>query len=806
MIMNEHKKVTSKHLSRSAYLYIRQSSLKQVVGNQESTKRQYALRNRAVALGWCHDQIIVIDSDQGQSGAESIHREGFQKLVAEVGMGKAGIVMGLEVSRLARNSTDWHRLLEICALTDTLILDEDGIYDPGHFNDRLLLGLKGTMSEAELHVLKTRLRGGVLNKARRGELKLSLPIGFIYDSEDRVIFHPDKQVQDSIKLLFKVFGRTGSAYLVVKYFRENSIKFPRKPRTGPGKGELVWGDLQHNQVLHVLHNPRYAGIFFYGRTQAAFSQQSNKKFQKKILDKSQWHVFLPGSHPAYITQEQYELNQRRLLENAQTYGLNRKKSPPREGPALLQGIVICGICGSRMTIRYHEGKNGLYPEYSCRKSNINLAKKVCQIIPGAGIDQSIGDLLIKMMTPVTLEVALAVKQEMEVQAKQIQQLQKKDVERAAYEADLARRRYMSVDPQNRLVADSLEAEWNEKLRMLAEAQEAYEKNFKKDNQKLSGEEKKEILSLTTDFSRLWKEPDTPNKDRKRIVRLLIEDVTLIKNKKITVNIRFKGGRKKTLILPIPENGFMKIKTKPRIVREVDQLHDNYTYNQIASIFNEKGMKTSYGLSFTPMTVKRIIASYGLKRRYDRLRDRGFINRREVQKKLNINYYQLKRLINEDLIKVHPYGGHSVNILYEILDEKLIFEKIKTMENQKMIKKYLSIKRTDPKIVNEIDQMLNSNTYKQIASIFNDRGKKTCRGKQFTSVVIQRIRFVYGLKLPYDRLREKGFLSLKEVQKKLKISYNKVRNFTEQGLIKVHAYADSSKAILYEITEKLKRLT
>ncbi|MGD2093363.1 MAG: zinc ribbon domain-containing protein [Candidatus Aminicenantes bacterium] len=273
------------------------------------------------------------------------------------------------------------------------------------------------------------------------------------------------------------------------------------------------------------------------------------------------------------------MNQRRLLENAQTYGLHRKKSPPRQGPALLQGIVICGICGSRMTIRYHEGKNGLYPEYSCRKSNINLAKKVCQIIPGAGIDQSIGDLLIKMMTPVTLEVALAVQQEMEMQTKQIQQLRKKDVERAGYEADLARRRYMSVDPQNRLVADSLEAEWNEKLRMLAEAQEEYERNFKKDNQKLSEEEKKEILNLTTDFSRLWKDPDTPNKERKRIVRLLIEDVTLIKNKKITVNIRFKGGRKRTLILPIPENGFMKIKTKPEILREVDQLHDNYTYDQ-----------------------------------------------------------------------------------------------------------------------------------------------------------------------------------------------------------------------------------
>jgi DNA invertase Pin-like site-specific DNA recombinase len=413
--MRENKKVTSAHLSRDAYLYIRQSSLKQVVGNQESTKRQYDLRNRAVALGWSHEQIIVIDSDQGQSGAESTNREGFQELVARVGMGKAGIVMGLEVSRLARNSSDWHRLLEICALADTLILDEDGIYDPSHFNDRLLLGLKGTMSEAELHILRMRLRGGILNKARRGELKFLLPVGFSYDTEGRVVLDPDKQVQDSIMLLFKTFERCGSAYSVVKYFRENGLKFPKRPRTGLNTGKLLWGKLSHSNVLRLLHNPRYAGIYTYGRTKSS-TNQSTKKFQKKNLKRDQWLVFLPESHKGYISQDQYELNQRKLLENAQAIGMERRKSPPREGPALLQGIVICGSCGRRMTVEYRKSrksKTGLSPVYVCLTNHVESRERKCQRIPGSRIDDAVSDLLVKMMTPVTIEVALSVQQEIE---------------------------------------------------------------------------------------------------------------------------------------------------------------------------------------------------------------------------------------------------------------------------------------------------------------------------------------------------------------------------------------------------------
>ncbi len=268
MRIDEHQKITSTHLKRNAYLYIRQSTLRQVMENTESTQRQYALRERAVVLGWPVESVVVIDRDLGHSGASTADREGFQGLVAEVGMGKAGIVMGLEVSRLARNSADWHRLLEICAVTDTLILDEDGLYDPKHFNDRLVLGLKGTMSEAELHLLKGRLRGGILSKAKRGELKAPLPIGLVYDERDNIVLDPDMQVQEAIRLLFRTFARTGSAYATVKTFRDEKVLFPRRLKKGPHKGDLFWAELVHHRVLQVLHNPRYAGAFCFGRTRS----------------------------------------------------------------------------------------------------------------------------------------------------------------------------------------------------------------------------------------------------------------------------------------------------------------------------------------------------------------------------------------------------------------------------------------------------------------------------------------------------------------------------------------------------------
>ncbi|MEW5805022.1 MAG: recombinase family protein [bacterium] len=537
MFNSSREKVTAGHLRRNAYLYIRQSTLKQLAENQESAKRQYNLKDRAIALGWPKDQVIVIDSDTGQSGAESQDREGFQRLVAEVGMGRAGIVMGLEVSRLARNCADWHRLIEICALAGTLILDEDGIYDPGHFNDRLLLGLKGTMSEAELHVLRARLRGGVLNKARRGELKLPLPVGFVYE-DDRVLLDPDSQIQESIRFFFKTFERTSSAYLTVKAFREKGLKFPKRLRTGPDKGKLMWVEMTHSKALNILHNPRYAGVFSYGRTHQPRSPHGSIVVKK--VPRDQWHVFLPESHPGYITFQQFEANERLLAQNVQAYNSGRK-SPPREGPALLQGLVVCGICGKRMTLCYHERGGKLVPDYRCQSQSTHLAMRICQSIPGAVIDEAVGDLLVKMMAPVTLEVSLAVQKELEDRAEEVRALRKKAVEQAHYEAELARRRYLCVDPENRLVASTLEAEWNERLRLLKNAEEDFERQCKSDQIMLDEGKRARIIALATDFPRLWNDPNTSARDKKKMVHLLIEDITLLKADKINVHIRFKGG-------------------------------------------------------------------------------------------------------------------------------------------------------------------------------------------------------------------------------------------------------------------------
>ncbi len=347
--MNEaHRKVTAGHLRRGAYLYVRQSTMRQVFENSESTRRQYALRERAVALGWQTECVTVIDSDLGLSGATA-DRAGFQHLVTEVSLGRAGIVIGLEVSRLARNSSDWHRLLEICTLTDTLILDEDGVYNPAEFNDRLLLGLKGTMSEAELHILKARLRGGLLNKARRGELKMPLPAGLVYDPLDRVVLDPDAQVRNSCRILFDTFMRTGSARATVRYFTANELQIPHRPRSGPDKGELHWKQLTHWRVLQMLHNPRYAGAFAYGRSRQLL--QPDGRIKNISVPRQDWIALHPGKHAGYISWDRFEANLGKLLENARAHGSERRQGPPREGPALLQGLAVCGACGGRMTVR-----------------------------------------------------------------------------------------------------------------------------------------------------------------------------------------------------------------------------------------------------------------------------------------------------------------------------------------------------------------------------------------------------------------------------------------------------------------------
>ncbi len=642
-----HQKVAARHLARSAYLYVRQSTMRQVIENTESTERQYALRQRAVTLGWPNDNVIVIDTDLGQSGA-STDREGFQKLVAEVGLGRAGIVLGLEVSRLARNSTDWHRLLEICALTDTLILDEDGIYDPSHFNDRLLLGLKGTMSEAELHVLSARLRGGIINKARRGALRLRLPAGFVYDPQGRVVLDPDKQVQESVRLLFQTFQRTGAAHATLKYFRNERLLFPTRVNGGPRKGELTWVPLSLNRVACILHSPWYAGTYAFGRTR--WRKQPNGKNRYERRAPSEWLALIRDAHPGYISWEEYEKNERRLQASAKALPFDRSQIPPREGPALLQGRAVCGVCGSRMHVRYTMRREQQIPTYVCVGRGQLYGDPLCQNIVGTSTDLAIANLLVETVTPIALEMTLAVQQEIQSRLDEADRLRYRQVERAQYEVDLARQRYMHVDPTNRLVADSLEVEWNAKLRASVEAREEYERQRTAEQLVVDGEQRRRILALATDFPAVWRDPKTSDRERKRMLALLIEDVTLTKQQQITVAVRFRAGTTTTLTLPRPLTAQQLRATHPEVRQQIDALLAEYTDDQVAHILNERGLRTGAGEDFDTASVKWVRFAAKLPSLKQRLLAAGMLTTRQLGDKLGVERKTLGRWRTRGLIQ------------------------------------------------------------------------------------------------------------------------------------------------------------
>ncbi len=663
-------KVTSQHLQRDAYLYIRQSTPRQVLENTESTQRQYALRDRAVALGWPLARIHVLDSDLGKSGSQSAGRDGFQKLVSEVALGNAGLVMGLEVSRLARNSADWHRLIELCSLGGALILDEDGIYDPANFNDRLLLGLKGTMSEAELHFLKARMRGGLINKARRGELEMRPPVGLIYRDDGVLLLDPDAEVQAAIRLVFETFDRTGSAMQTVKLFHEQRLRFPRRIRKGLNKGELHWVQAEHSRILQVLHNPRYAGAFVYGRLRTRLLPDG--KHSTTQVPRSEWQFVIPGVHAGYINWEQFEANQKRLAQNALGFGGARKAGPAREGPALLQGRVICGICGERMGLRYNIAYNQTTPTYVCQEASIRRAEKVCQSVPGGVVDRAISDLLLELMQPMTLEVALAVQQEVETRITETDTLQRKHVERAQYEAELARRRYMKVDPDNRLVADSLEAEWNNKLRSLAEAQEHYEQQTQKQRLLIDSQTREQLLCLASDFPRIWNNPSVEPRERKRILRLLVEDVTLINGEMIQVHVRLRGGatRSLTLVKPLPIAQIRK--TKPEVVTQIDGLLDHCCDREIAEILNRQDRRTWQNEPFNLKKIAHIREAFKLKSRYSRLRARGLLTAKEMSVRHGVTITTINAWGRDGRLQKHRYDNLQ-RCLYEPLDENTIIK-------------------------------------------------------------------------------------------------------------------------------------
>ncbi len=617
--------------------------------NTESTKRQYSLRDRAVALGWPVDRVIVIDCDLGHSAA-SADREGFRRLVTEVGLGYAGIILGLEVSRLARNSADWHRLLEICALTDTLLLDEDGVYDPSHFNDRLLLGLKGTMSEAELHVIRARLKGGILSKASRGELKCPLPVGFVYTAAGRVELDPDQQVQQALRVFFETFRRTSSAWATVRAFNSQGLMFPYRVRHGAHAGQISWGRLTQSRALRALHNPRYAGAFCFGKTRTRSTIDGRKHIEK--LPQEEWFSLLPQAHAGYINWDEYHNNLRLLRENTQPRRSGRR-TPAREGSALLQGMVVCGVCGSRMTVRYHERGGQMMPDYLCQRHGIEHGERICQQIPGAGIDAAIGDLLVESITPQALELALQVQTELIARLDEADRLRRQQVERAGYEADLAQRRYLRVDPDNRLVAASLEADWNQRLRELDQAQQQYERQKQADQMVLDTQTRTDVLGLSTSFREIWHDPATPDRERKRMTRLLIEDVTLFKQDSIKVCVRFKTGITRELSLPRPLRSWETWLTPSNVVREVDQLLGQYPDGKVAEILNSSGLRSGGGLAFDKRIVCRIRCAYGLADHYSRLRQQGKLTPEEIANLMGVTPSSVHQWRRKGLMRGYP---------------------------------------------------------------------------------------------------------------------------------------------------------
>jgi DNA invertase Pin-like site-specific DNA recombinase/DNA-binding transcriptional MerR regulator len=651
-------KVTAARLSRDAYLYIRQPALYQVINNTESTARQYDLQGRALALGWPAARIHVIDIDQGHSGASAADRQGFQHLVAEVSLGHAGIVLGLECSRLARDSADWQQLIKICAHNDCLICDEDGLYDPASFNDRLLLGLKGTMAESELHFLRSRMQGGLLAKARRGELRLRLPAGLAYDGSGIIMLDPDTEVRGAVQLLLDTFTATGSARAVVAAFNRASVTFPGRHQGGPHAGELYFKPLTHDHVLDVLHNPAYAGAYVYGRSKTSTGMDGHASTRLRPVP--DWIVCIRDHHPGYLTWAQYERNQAVLSANAASRGEDRTAGPAREGSALLQGVVICGRCGHRMSVGYHTlASRTRVPAYHCQRAGIRDALPACQAITGAGIDAAISALICDTLTPLAVQTALAVTAELAADARKADTVRAAHVQRAQNTADAAQRRYLAVDPANRLVAGNLEADWNTRLRELADAREDYARARDTDAA-LDEDQQARVLSLAGDFPALWNDPATPMRERKRLLRLLITDVTLTRagDGAICCQVRFTGGQHRTLSLPRPLTAAEQHTTSPATVELISQLLDEHPFDEIAAILNGRGITGGWGRAFTVPSLAALCRARGLGTHATRLRAAGMLTAAEIAAGLNVTPQTIGKWHRRGLITARRTDGRG----------------------------------------------------------------------------------------------------------------------------------------------------
>ena len=584
------EKITAGHRERTALIYVRQSSLAQVRDNTESTARQYALADEAVRLGWARQSVEVIDADLGLSGRSAERRSGFKDLVGRVCVGEVGAIFGLEVSRLARSSADLSRLLELARLTDTLVVDADGIYDLANFNDRLLLGLKGTMSEAELHLLAGRLQGAKRAAAERGELRFPLPVGLVYDDDGNTIIDPDAEVEAAVADVFAAFRAGGSAYQVVAAFKGR--RFPLRAYGGVWAGQLRWGRLTHSRVLGILANPSYAGVYVFGRyrSRRVVSPDGVVSTKTVELPREEWPVVIHDHHPGYISWDDYLANQARLAANLTNAGAR----PPREGHALCQGIIGCGSCGRPMTTRYH--RNG-HAAYECSASRADqMATATCRSITAVTVDDAVAERLLDALNPDEVALALAAADEVADRRVRHTRAAELAVERARYEAARAERAFDACEPENRLVARSLEARWEQRLAVLAEADKALAAQRAAVPSLPS---RAELETLTADVSALWHAPTTAARDRKRLLRTLIADVTLLPEPdfaKARIGIRWHTGATDELVVSRRQDVTQYRRTDPAAIDLARSL-SNLTNHDIAERLNAAGYVTGAGRPF-----------------------------------------------------------------------------------------------------------------------------------------------------------------------------------------------------------------
>jgi DNA invertase Pin-like site-specific DNA recombinase len=580
-------KIKGRHRDRLAIVYIRQSTLQQVGHNQESTRLQYGLVDRVQQFGWAPERIVVIDDDLGCSGSSADTRPGFQRLVAEVGLGRVGIIIGAEVSRLARSCSDWYQLLEICALADTLIADDDGVCDPAAYNDRLLLGLKGTMSEAELHMLKGRLQAGRWAKARRGELFFNLPRGYVRRSSGDIALDPDEQVQATIRLVFDVFEHCRTINGVLAYCVTHGIDLPQRARSGPAKGELEWHRPNRYTLAEMLTSPAYAGAYVYGRRHSHARRFSEPIPSGVSQEDKEGMILLRDRWPAYIDWETHERICAQVAQNRSDHA-----GVSRGGPSLLAGLVVCGRCGLRMATVYPNG--GRYLRYICSRDAINYGAPVCQSLSGKTLDALVEALILRALEPAAVEASLQLAEDIELERVALHRQWRQRLERARYEADRARRQFDAVEPENRLVARSLERQWEQALSAELTLQAEHERFLATQPMPLSDEERAAIRTLTTDIPALWQAPTTTAHDRQAIARTILDRVVVTvegETEQVRVECHWAGGERTDHRLIRPVKELQQLSTYDQLMARVQALHgDKLKPPAIANILNAEGWR------------------------------------------------------------------------------------------------------------------------------------------------------------------------------------------------------------------------